>query len=76
MHHLKFLQDCRYEITEQIYKRLFSKRGEIIETDLSAMQAGKGKIYFDIVVEDTTLTIELSVSIIDERETITINNEL
>lgn len=74
---LKFLQDARYDITEQIYNTLLQNRGDRLDIDSidnDYDDSGRGKIYFDIEVEDTTLTIELSVSIIDAQETLTLNN--
>lgn len=63
---LKFLQDARYDITEQIF--------DTLDVDGGWYDGSTAKIYFDVEVEDTTLKIELSVSIIDAQETLTLNN--
>lgn len=68
---IDFLQDARYDITELIGDVI----AEFAPDNLTYRNAhvGGGKLYFDFEIEDTTLTIELSVSIIDCNETIKIN---
>lgn len=80
MNDLKFLQNCRYEITDQIYDTLFqNKQHKLLDIDKIENQytdSGKGKMYFDIQIEDSTITIELSVSIQDIKETLTLLSKM